>query len=490
MKKFKWIFILLIIMMLVGSLGLRSTSAQENVQIYMPLIYNMRPKTPSSFGVHMADINSVSLQRAAEANNYWVRYNGLQWSKVQPVGPTQWLWENYANLEDDLAAANRFGMEVILIVRSTPLWAQKRNDGNYCGPMAEANIDHFAVFMGELVKRYSQPPYNVKYYEIWNEPDSPPELVQGLPNPVYGCWGDPDDPTGGFGGGYYGQVLKAVYPQVKAASGGTAQVVLGGLLLPADPDQVFIWSWWKHPGTDWLYADQSKFFEGILRECQGQHCFDYVNFHGFTFYRDFSLTGIQQEENEDFWLDRGGQVEGKLDFLRSLMAKYGISHKPILLTETGLPLPDVDRWDTWNAAQKATYEAAKADYLVYLYTRNMARGISGSTWYHMDKYGWHRSGLLDSNNNPLPAYEAYQFLTGSLYGAIYQGDPPLTAGMRGFEFKKSDRRLWVLFSEDVHDKTINQPAKFIRAYDLFGAPVTPVNNQIKFSRPIYIELLP
>ena len=67
--------------------------------------------------------------------------------------------------------------------------------------------------MAEAVERYSAPPYNVIYWEVGNEPDIDPSLVDG--DEIYGCWGDKTDAY--YGGGYYAEVLKQVYPAVKKA---------------------------------------------------------------------------------------------------------------------------------------------------------------------------------------------------------------------------------------------------------------------------------
>ena len=85
----------------------------------------------------------------------------------------------------------------------TPAWAQKY-PGVACGPISEDALDDFAEFMAALVSRYSQPPYNVRYWEIGNEPDIDRTLVDS--QSIYGCWGEKDDPY--YGGKYYGEMLK------------------------------------------------------------------------------------------------------------------------------------------------------------------------------------------------------------------------------------------------------------------------------------------
>lgn len=432
----------------------------ETVQPTLPIIIREKIKAP--FGVELHDFATMPM--AVSFDNYWLRYNALLWSDYQPRNANQFIPDE--ELEANLIAANRAGMELILIIRSTPTWAQKYK-GYYCGPMDEDHLDDFAAFMAQVVSKYSAEPYNVSYYELWNEPDEALERVYA-PDAELGCWGDPEDPT--FGGRYYGEMLKAVYPAVKAANP-QAQIVLGGLVLPC------------LPGDD-PYCDMSLFFEGVLQNGAGAY-FDAISFHSYTAYNPSQPSTIQMEKNEHWWAASGGQVEGKLDYLKAVMAKYGID-KPILLTETAL----IDPNDQASADLEA-FEQRKADYLVWLTTRNIAKGIEGTLWYHLDRYGWLKGGLLDRENQPLPAYEAYQVLASTLGGAVYQGDLSLRAGILGFEFSTDEHRIWVLFSEDGAPRYIHSPDALSQAYDLFGEPVkVSIDERIAFTRPIYILLNP
>ena len=235
----------------------------------------------STFGVEINQVYSKhpyqdSLDKASRANNNWVRYNGLLWSKYQPNNSSEFKVDQ--KLEANMIATSEAGMEMILIIRSTPSWAQKY-PGYFCGPMAEKNLNDFANFMVRVVETYSQPPYNVRYYELWNEQDECRHNENIHPGGEFGCWGENSDPTH-FGGRYYGKMLKAVYPAVKAAVP-EAQIVMGGLLLPC------------HPGTH-TYCNMSNFLKGILVELAGddgvvsehEAMFDYANFHGYTAYNN------------------------------------------------------------------------------------------------------------------------------------------------------------------------------------------------------------
>ncbi len=104
--------------------------------------------------------------------------------------------------------------QTIMVIGGTPAWALK--DGFPCGAVAEDKFDELGAFVYDLVKRYSAPPYNIRYWELWNEPD----VEGGL-----GCWGDSSDGYY-YGGEYYGEMLKAVLPTNE--SGRPASSGVGG----------------------------------------------------------------------------------------------------------------------------------------------------------------------------------------------------------------------------------------------------------------------
>jgi hypothetical protein len=489
MKYQKLSILIVLVVLLLSTVQIGSTWADEGHKIFLPMIKTSlptpsTPSTPSIFGMQTHDYGLLGI--AAEANNYWIRHNALYWSKYQPDGPGQFVRGSYATyIEGIMKDTSEAGMEMILIVRSTPEWAQKY-PGYYCGPMAQQYISDFADFMHQVVETYSAPPYNVKYYEIWNEPDAIRD--PNFKEQVFGCWGEPGDPY--FGGEYFGEMLAKVYPAIKAANP-NAQVILGGLLMPCDPRQPGQPGYCP-PASDPNFGNnvsEAKFFEGILEGSGGQAYFDYVNFHGFTFYEPIYPSAILMERNSNaWWFANGGLIDGKLNYLNSTMANYGIA-KPAFVTEVSM----TDYWESsvnnpgfdWNA-----YEATKADYVTWLYSRNMARGVAGTTWYHLGEHGWRWSGLLNENNVPLPAYEAFKVASNTLTGAEYQKDLSLGSGILGFEFSQGTQGIWVLFSEDGQPKTINTPVGFVKAYDLLNNPVLPSGGTIGFTRPIYIEVSP
>ena len=155
--------------------------------------------------------NERGLDLLRDTNTYWIRHNALLWADIEPSEGDR-NWEAVSALETELIEASEQGYEVILIIRRTPLWAQSIPEV-YCGPVKSEKLDAFAKFVNDAVARYSAPPFNVKFWEIGNEPDINHKLAP--PDFIYGCWGDDQD--GYYGGGFYADMLKAVYPEIKNA---------------------------------------------------------------------------------------------------------------------------------------------------------------------------------------------------------------------------------------------------------------------------------
>jgi hypothetical protein len=259
---------------------------------------------PSVFGVEInrGHVAAVAA-RAEEARVSWVRYNSILWPEVEGSRGAR-DWSKLKGVEEELRTLSARGMTPMVIVRGTPGWAQKV-PGSTCGPINADALGAFADFMRELVARYSAPPYNVKYWELGNEPDVDPGLVPG--NSPFGCWGDESDPY--YGGGYYAEMLKQVYPAVKRADR-NAQVVLGGVLLDCDP---------TNPPAG-KSCKPSLFLEGILRN-GGANAFDIVSYHAYSYW---NAAQTDNDLEQSSWRHRGGALLGKLDFIRSVLARFGV----------------------------------------------------------------------------------------------------------------------------------------------------------------------
>lgn len=417
-------------------------------------------------GVELINIDNSELYPYLEGLGIgWIRYNGVLWSEVEPSQGER-KWERLAKIESGLALASSRNLNVILIVRSTPLWAQKV-DGSFCGAVKRGKFEAFGDFMYDLVKRYSVPPYSVKYWEIGNEPDVDPALV--AKDSAFGCWGDEGDVY--YGGEYYAEMLKSVYPMIKLADP-DAKVLLGGLLLDCDPTL---------PNRD-KPCPRGNFLEGVLRNDGGNY-FDIISYHAYPAYLGDMLSVTEYSD----WERRGGILMGKVDFMREVMSRYGVD-KPLMNTETSFLCPEWSK--KYCLPPKEDFFDAQADYVPRLYVRNLAAGVLATYWYAFDDTGWRYSSVLEGNRTPKPAYTAYVKMREFLEETEYQGALDLPEGLEGYIFQGGQKKVWVVWSQEDSLVFLPKPEGFLGAYDKFGNSVSLEIDQIPIRRPVYILLAP
>lgn len=420
-------------------------------------------------GVELNPMNVRNLQAAQALGVGWMRRNALLWSDVEPH-PGVRDWSKVAGLEGELKAASSQGVQVILIVRSTPLWAQKY-PGVYCGPVKADQLETFASFMKAAVMRYSVPPYNVKYWELGNEPDV--DYRQVSPDSEFGCWGDQNAQD--FGGAYYAQMLKVVYPQVKSADP-QAHVLTGGLLLECDPD---------HPPLD--AAGQAKecrsgrFLEGILK-AGGQDYFDGVSFHSYDYFSKNLGIGAYGSGNwSSTWNTTGPAMNEKTSFLRALLKHYGVQGKELLNTELALLCPSQNKED----CNSRDFNLTKAYYAAQAYASAQMEGLTTVIWY--SNPFWRGSGLFDQQLQPLPVYSAIRVSSQAIGKATFVKEISQYPGVKGYEFQQDRSQIWILWSLDGKPHIVNLPQQPELIYDALGDKMT-ISNQVSVGlKPLYLE---
>jgi len=435
--------------------------------IHLPLVLNGYPPPPTIFGIQMDSVTEAGgLSKIAEAKASWVGGIGVSWAAVEP-NPGARNWIALAGQEQQMQDVTGKGLTPIVNARYTPGWAQLY-PGYSCGPMRQEYFDEFAAFMRDLVARYSVPPYNVKYWEIWNEPDIDHSLVPG--DSGYGCWGNPSDSS--YGGGYYAEMLKVVYPQIKAADP-QAQVLVGGLLLDCDP----------RPGAGCAMVENSnlppKFLEGILIN-NGSPFFDGVSFHAYDYYQ--GQSGQYYNPNwSSAWNSTGPVFIAKAQFIQSLLSQYGASGKFLMDTESAL-LCD-------SCSNDSTFETTKAYYVAQAYAAAIAQGLRANLWYSV--LGWRNSGLLNADLSSRPAYTAFQFGRNEVRDAGFVREITEYARVKGYEFNRGDRRIWLLWSLDgISHPVTPSPAPLV-ACDAQGLCTTNPSLPIAVTlNPLYLEFNP
>jgi hypothetical protein len=467
------IFLLvMLVALMVASVFISRQSSQafgqfeSPISIFLPLAYNDYPYL-SVFGVTINPLSAQGgLDLITQAGVQWSRLS-ISWNAVEQNYGGR-IWGAVADLDTQIVNATSHDIQLILVLEDTPIWALK--PGYNCGAVEQEKLSNLGDFVYDLVSRYSQPPYNIHYYELWNEPD-----VVG----ILGCWGDASDPY--YGGGYYAEMLKAVYPRIKAADL-HAQVLVGGLLLDCDPST-------PQPNCIGEYeykSTSSKFLEGILANGGGDY-FDGVSFHAYDYY---TVPGQYSNSNwfsSSNW-DGSSQATGpvalvKAGYLHRLLLQYNQTGKYLVNTELAL----LSGTTACQTPVDQNYEQTKSAYLVESYVMTLVDGFKASLWY--STLGWRGSCLLDSNLNPRPAYDALQTTRDELFDAsLLQPVPAELTGVTGYEFTRGNGTIWVIWSKDGTPQTVTLTQLPFTVKSMTGVVITPslILNDVDW-RPIFIE---
>jgi len=427
-------------------------------KVHVPLVNKNWP--PSTvFGIETANL-SASASGIFGTGATWIRRNGLTWSAVEPTQGAR-NWGAASGLEAEMIAASQQNRKLILIIHGTPSWA-RQSPQFYCGPIRNDKIGAFAAFVRDAVARYSQPPYNVKYWEIWNEPDGIAASTAAEP---FGCWSNPTDQY--WGGGYYASVLQAVSPQIRAADP-QAKIVLGGLLLDSNPNDL---------PANYPYPNFGKYLEGIIRGGGAPH-FDGVSFHAYDFFDNASnaLGAYRSPSWKTSWNTSGPVLIAKTNFIKGVLNQFGVTGKFLINTEVGMICYKC-------ASIPSNFEASKAYYIPQSYAAAIAVGLVGNVWYSYE--GWFGSELTE------PTYTAYKTAVVKLGGATYTG--PIgngdvgVAGVKGYKLNRDGKAVWVIWSGDGSAKNVTLSATPASITDALGAAQAAAASFQLTVKPLYVE---
>jgi hypothetical protein len=444
---------------------------------YIPLLMQQSPIPKNIFGIEMHSLTDRErVDLVASKGTSWVRRNGLLWTRVETAeGVYNWTDSYTVRLENDLLTARQQGLEIILVIRSTPTWARYPEYADIpCGPIRPDKYEAFANFMVEVVKRYSGHPYYVTYYQLGNEPEAGVNHVP--PDTAYGCWGIEGAPY--FNGGAYGEMLSVVYPRIKEARPGT-QVVFGGLLLDCHPALA---------PADKCNGEPLQFLEGALDRNgnkDGKNYFDILAFHGYDyFYIDDENINVGWYGHPGWgsdWRSKGPVLLQKAEFLKTVLNQFGAGDKPIMNSEGGLICTAAP-----HLCEVPEWEITKAYYLPQYFAAAKSLGLTSGMWY--STLGWRGSGLLDSTGTPTQAYTTYEVAVQRLADLAFQKRVDTYSGVFAYEFANKDRTTWFLWSQDGASRTITLPSQPKQIWDVFGNPIPVNGSQVEVTiKPIYIE---
>ncbi|MBI2863440.1 MAG: PQQ-binding-like beta-propeller repeat protein [Chloroflexi bacterium] len=325
----------------------------------------------------------VTAQKMQDAGAKWTRLS-VGWSTIEPVrtNPPTYNFGSYDQMFQDLSAR---GIAPIVEIRQNPGWAAITS----CGPITKTvsvnktGLDAFGEFVGSLADRYSRAPYNVHYWEFYNEPDNTDPTV-GID--LGGCWGSYPQ--------QYTDMLHKAHDSLQAADS-TAKVVLGGL---AHEQQPSIFNY--------------NFLTNIL-DLGASPYFDFANVHFFS----------SQGPNYGAY---GYDVLGKVGEIRQEMLNKGVS-KPVILTES-----------SWTySVNDADFGERQARYVPKLFARAIYTDVQALTWFALADSSAATGlgtdvhyGLLNSDYTPKDSYRAYTFAAGEFQTATFVGSlaSEVTAG--------------------------------------------------------------
>lgn len=357
------------------------------------------------------------LQAVGESGVGFARVT-VSWASIEPLNldPALYNWAGTDALFSRMASRN---IAPIALILDCPMWACVRDNG----PLLDNHEGDAAQFMSALASRYSQSPYNVHYWELWNEPDG-----AGGPGNLWGWGMHPDK---------YALMLSQVYPAIKAADSQSV-VLLGGL------------------AYDYFFGQggpfNPEFLAGVL-DSGGASYLDAVAFH---YYRN----------NAHNWTNIGI----KADAIRTVMLAHGNPGLPLISTESGLT----------SSTNFDSSEAIQARYLVQMLVYGAASDVKAFAWFcdrdfinpDPGQEIFTRSGLLRADNSRKPSFAAMQTFAGEIGSGSYlrqlgPGDG-IIGSLEGYRFMMASgpRQVSIIWSNDG-TRTLTIPAE--QALDMFAA---------------------
>ena len=306
------------------------------------------------------------LQAAHAAGATWDRVVFL-WQEIQPYNPTDWYLDRYLDRTGLRTVLQKSDLPLVAVVQGTPGWAAGNwHDGAAAIPTGlDYPVDDphnfFGLFMQRLAQTYKG---RISAWIIWNEPDfRPGEAVDSL------TWG-------GNTADFF-SLVRAGYRAVKKVDRNAAVVF---------------------PATTY-FADavggRNLFLDRVLQE--GRRDPEAAR-NGYY----FDAVGV----NLYCSLDAIYRVRG---MYADILARYGLSRKPLWLTETSCPIYNDARAPVPPHAHITTME--QASFLIQAISLARAAGYERVGWYSMVDAPPNagiadRWGLLRADASPRPAYRA------------------------------------------------------------------------------------
>jgi hypothetical protein len=347
-----------------------------------------------------------------------IKWKQIQKSAPVPGQPTEYDWKWNDN---KLGLIGEAGVQMLATIEFANEWTVDPGLPA-CGPTNPAYMDDLVEFVTALVTRYKEPPYNIKFWELDNEPDS--TVVWGA-DIGQGCWG--------FYGDRYVDMLSHAYAAIKEVDP-QATVVMGGLAY-----DFFI----EYGGNF------ERSFPDAVMSAGGHQYFDIQNIHYFTDFRHewerWNLrtpTCGSYSEFPGLPYEAGGiDVLAKVNHYKNRMLTCHGVDKPLWLTEIAA-----------SSGREGNHDLDwQARYVPQVYARSLSLGVENITWYGLTTPNQtDEQGLLFEDFRPKPSFFAYQTMTSQLMGFQFIRTIHEPGNIEGYAFVNSTgEEKYVLWRDEA-----------------------------------------
>jgi len=409
-----------------GNQVTRFTNAQitnsMDGKLYLPIIENKACSVlpiESPFSIEIAALHQISpinlIDQEISDEQFYAWYNQayptllsalkdsgagwtrivIRWFDIEPNEPVQGV-PTYSQsglqwYDDRINQITQTGVKIIAVVNSAPAWA---NNSLSCPAITSDHLQEYQQFLTDLVTRYSQPPYNIKTWEIFNESDNT-TLARAESHTCFGNYSS-----------LYAQVLSNSYQTIKSVDP-NATVLMSGIA----------YEWWTEAPYNGPFY---RYFPDDVVAAGGASFFDALNFHYFPDYHAEwerwnppaqPPTCSRPPEQPGLAYDSSGiDVIAKNKYFTNRMSTCYSVNKPVWLTETGEHGVITDAGSLNNQAY----------YVIKGYSRGLAAGIKNITWFTLAQPELSdNQSLLFADLSPKPAFNTYKTLVSQLTNYKY-----------------------------------------------------------------------
>ena len=466
--------------------------------VYFPLLIHpvstQERINDTRFGIGLTSYDdSTNIRDIETAGAGWLRSDqmSIRWSDFEPDRANQYDvsdanagGEHMRSVEQQILYANARKFQVIQTINSAPRWALPTGNGN-CGPIKTEHFAAFAQFVEKIVKKYSQPPYNIKHWEIFSQPDKYANLGN---REKYDChWVDFTDSTY-FGGRKYGDMLSLVGANIKSADP-SSKLIAGSLEADCrstygDLDEEltkmcvvgkFLTGMWMSDAPKWIdyiaidAHDKFDAFDNV----EG-HYNNAVNWHNGWF------RGLNEV---------GPTIIQKSNYLRIIMRQTGAGLvKPIINMRAALRCkfqnynwkyaPCESLWDLPN------FDRTKAYYTAQVNAAGLANNVVISIWDTATDHSGNRTELFDEKGNL--SYWAWRESIFQLHQAQFLKEDGNNKNIKKYEFSRPNDQLLVTWAMRDAPVTLVLTQTVISITDALGVQLSPTQMISVTVKPLYI----